>query len=212
LEDFAWLAQEIKRWGRELGFQQVGITDIDLSEAELRLQEWLGKGYHGEMKYMEVHGTKRTRPEELVDGALRVVSVRMDYLPADPKFKTILSQPKKAFISRYALGRDYHKVIRKRLQKLADKIQNYIGPYRYRAFCDSAPVMEKPLAQKAGLGWIGKNTNLINRRAGSWFFLGELYTDLPLPIDTPASDHCGTCSACISICPTQAIVAPYQLD
>ena len=211
--DYAALAHDIKSWSRALGFQQVGIADTGLGEHETRLLNWLGAGHHGEMHYMEKHGTLRTRPAELVPGTLRVISVRMDYLsgsaaPAD----TVLHNPELGMIARYALGRDYHKVVRSRLQKLADQISARIGPFGYRAFTDSAPVLEKALAEKAGLGWIGKHTNLIQRDAGSWFFLGELYTDLPLPVDAPASNHCGTCQACIDICPTQAIVAPYQLD
>lgn len=210
--DFTKLAASIKQWGRELGFQQIGITDTNLKVAEKHLQDWLAKNYHGEMKYMEGYGTKRSRPAELVPGTLRVISVRMDYLPPNPCILETLQDKQKAYLSRYALGRDYHKLIRKRLQKLAEKITEQIGPFGFRAFADSAPVMEKPLAEKAGLGWIGKNTNLINSKAGSWFFLGELYTDLPLPIDIPATNHCGSCRACLDICPTQAFVGPYQLD
>jgi len=210
--DFSQLVTDIKQWGRELGFQQVGITDTDLSVAESRLEAWLAKNYHGEMKYMESHGTKRSRPQELVPGTLRIISVRMDYLPPEANIIATLQNHTKGYVARYALGRDYHKVIKKRLQKLAEKITEVVGEFGYRAFVDSAPVLEKPLGEKAGLGWIGKNTNLINSKAGSWFFLGELYTDLPLPIDQPATNHCGSCQACIDICPTQAIVAPYQLD
>ena len=207
------LANLIKRWGVELGFQQVGIADTDLAEAELRLHEWLLKGRHGEMDYMARHGTKRTRPADLVPGTLRIISARMDYLPEPAgDVQRQLQDPAAAFTSRYALGRDYHKVLRGRLQRLAERIETQVGGFGFRVFVDSAPVLEKPLAEKAGLGWIGKHTNLINRRAGSWFFLGEIYTDLPLPVDQPARDHCGSCSACIRICPTQAIVAPYQLD
>jgi len=210
--DFTALAGRIKQWGRELGFQQVGIADTDLAQAEQHLQQWLARGFHGDMAWMARHGSKRTRPGELVPGTLRVISVRMDYLPDEPDPAALLQQPATAFISRYALGRDYHKVLRSRLQKLASRIQGEIGPFGYRAFVDSAPVMEKALAAKAGLGWIGKHSNLLSREAGSWFFLGELYTDLPLPADVPVSDHCGACSACLDICPTQAIVAPYQVD
>ncbi len=211
--DYATLARDIKSWGHALGFQQVGIADTDLGEPETHLLNWLTAGRHGEMHYMEKHGTRRTRPAELVPGTLRVISVRMDYLPdsAAPA-DAVLHNPELGMISRYALGRDYHKVVRTRLQKLADRISARVGPFGYRAFTDSAPVMEKALAEKAGLGWIGKHTNLLQRDAGSWFFLGELYTDLPLPVDAPASNHCGTCQACIDICPTQAIIAPYQLD
>jgi len=211
-QDFFSLAQQIKQWGRELGFQQVGITDTDLTQAEERLQAWLAKNYHGEMQYMESHGTKRSRPAELVPGTLRVISVRMDYLPPDAQMLATLQNSTKGYIARYALGRDYHKVIRRRLEQLAQQITEHVGPFGYRAFVDSAPVLEKPLAEKAGLGWIGKNTNLINSKAGSWFFLGELYTDLPLPIDVPAGNHCGSCQACLKVCPTQAFVGPYQLD
>ncbi|MGR8940043.1 MAG: tRNA epoxyqueuosine(34) reductase QueG [Gammaproteobacteria bacterium] len=207
------LAARIKHWGQELGFQQVGIADTDLRQAEQHLQTWLDKNFHGEMDYMQRHGLKRSRPELLQPGTLRIISLRMDYLP-EPKaaMDKTLTDPAEAYISRYALGRDYHKLIRSRLQKLADKIQADIGPFGYRAFVDSAPVLEKALAEKAGLGWIGKHSNLINRKAGSWFFLGEIYTDLPLPVDQPASAHCGACTACLSICPTQAIVAPYRVD
>lgn len=210
--DFNQLAVAIKQWGRELGFQQIGITDTDLTLAEQRLEEWLGKNYHGEMEYMQRYGHKRTRPAEFIPDTLRVISARMDYLPPDPRIIETLQNPEKAYVSRYAVGRDYHKLIRKRLQQLAEKIQEQIGEFNYRTFADSAPVMEKPLAEKAGLGWIGKHTNLINAKAGSWFFLGEIYTNIPLPVDQPASNHCGSCHACIDICPTQAIVGPYQLD
>lgn len=211
--DYSALAQQIRAWGKALGFQQVGITDTDLGDEELQLLKWLDKGYHGEMDYMSRHGTRRSRPAELVPGTARVISVRMDYWPgkASPA-EPLLDEPAQAYLSRYALGRDYHKLMRKRLQALATKIERHIGPFGYRVFTDSAPVLEKPLAQKAGLGWIGKHTNLINEQAGSWFFLGELLTDLPLPVDKAAEDRCGSCQACIDICPTQAIVAPYVLD
>jgi epoxyqueuosine reductase len=210
--DYTMLAQRIKRWGAELGMQQVGIADTDLTLAEQHLRRWLERGFHGDMAYMSAHGAKRTRPAELVPGTLRVISVRMDYLPDAASSEAVLDDPAQAFVSRYAVGRDYHKVLRKRLQRLAERIEAEVGPYGYRAFVDSAPVMEKALAEKAGLGWIGKHTNLINREAGSWFFLGELYTDLPLPVDQAVTGHCGDCSACIDVCPTDAIVAPYQLD
>lgn len=207
------LALRIKQWGMELGFQQVGITDTDLHQAEQHLQVWLGRNYHGEMDYMQRHGVKRSRPDLLQVGTRRVISVRMDYLTdSSSAMNRVLADPAEAYISRYALGRDYHKLIRNRLQKLADKIQAEIGPFGYRAFVDSAPVLEKALAEKAGLGWIGKHSNLINRKAGSWFFLGEIYTDLPLPVDQPAAMHCGSCAACLKVCPTQAIVAPFQVD
>ena len=203
----------IKQWGKELGFSAVGISDIDLKIAEKNLQQWLEKGFQGEMDYMHKHGLKRSRPALLQEGTRSVISVRMDYLPEPmPHSHTVLQNPLAAFISRYALGRDYHKVLRHRLQTLAEKIQAEIGIFGYRAFVDSAPVLEKALAEKAGLGWIGKHSNLINRQAGSWFFLGEIYTDLPLPADKPADSHCGKCVACMNICPTQAIVAPYQVD
>jgi len=207
------LAEQIKTWGRELGFQQLGISDIQLDTAEHRLTEWLQAGFHGEMDYMSRHGRKRTRPEQLLAGTIRVISARMDYLPDEETSPTeLLDAGTHAYIARYALGRDYHKVLRARLQKLADRIAAAVGTFGYRVFVDSAPVLEKPLAQKAGLGWIGKHTNLINKEAGSWFMLGEIYTDLPLPGDVAARDHCGSCQSCIDVCPTDAIVAPYVLD
>jgi epoxyqueuosine reductase len=207
------LAARIKRWGRGLGFQQVGIADTDLREAEARLLDWLASGRHGTMHYMARYGAMRARPAELVAGTLRVISARMDYLTEPrPRTEQVLEDPAAGFVSRYALGRDYHKVLRARLRKLAVLIGQEVGELGYRVFVDSAPVMEKPLAQRAGLGWIGKHTNLINARAGSWFFLGEIYTDLPLPPDGPARNHCGSCHACLDICPTRAIVAPYELD
>jgi len=207
------LADDIKRWGVELGFAQIGITDTDLYEAEPAHQEWVKKGFHGEMDYMAKHGTKRTRPAELIPNTIRVISARLDYLP--PKTKNswqVINNGEQAFISRYALGRDYHKVMRQKLQKLCDKIQATSKKIEYRAFTDSAPVLEVALAQKAGLGWRGKHTLLINKDHGSWFFLGEIYTNLPLPIDKATSNHCGTCTACIDICPTKAITAPYEVD
>ncbi len=211
--DLDLLAQSIKDWGRELGFQQVGIAGLDLREHEAHLQRWLDAGYQGEMDYMAAHGTKRSRPDELVPGTLRVVSLRMDYLPGDTRMSQRLAEPQSAYVSRYALGRDYHKLIRKRLQQLAERIQAVIGPFGHRAFVDSAPVLEKAIGERAGLGWIGKNTLVLNRKAGSWFFLGELFVDLPLPVDAPhASEHCGRCSACLDICPTGAFVGPYVLD
>lgn len=210
--DFNQLAQDIKTWGKEVGFQQVGITDTDLSAYENDLREWLKKGYHGKLNYMERYGMMRARPSELVPGTLRIISVRMNYLPPHPDFAKVLNNPEKAFVSRYALGRDYHKLMRKRLEKLAQKITTVVGDFGYRAFTDSAPIMEKPIAAKAGLGWQGKHTNLINREAGSYFFIGELFTDLPLPIDAPVKNHCGSCQACIDICPTQAIIGAHQID
>ena len=207
------LADAIKREGLALGFQQVGVAGVDLGEAESRFKSWLARGFHGEMSYLSRHGSKRTRPAELVPGTVRVVSARMDYWPegsADPE--EMLDRSPHAYVSRYALGRDYHKVLRARLRRLAQFIRDRVGGSGYRVFVDSAPVLEKPLAQNAGLGWIGKHTNLLNANAGSWFFLGELFTDIPLPLDVPARDHCGTCTACIDICPTGAIVAPYVLD
>ena len=213
LPDPAQLAQSIKDWGRELGFQQVGIADVELDEHERRLHEWLAAGYQGEMDYMAAHGHKRSRPAELVEGTLRVVSVRMDYLPGDTEMTRRLADPEQAYVSRYALGRDYHKLVRKRLQQLAERIQAVVGPFGHRAFVDSAPVLEKALAQQAGLGWIGKNTLLLNRKAGSWFFLGELFVDLPLPVDEPVTrDHCGSCRACLDICPTGAFAGERLLD
>ena len=211
--DLVGLTASIREWAGQLGFQQLGITDTDLGEDAARLDAYLAAGYHGEMAYMASHGTMRSRPEELVPGTVRVISVRMDYLPEDTQMAQMLAQPEQAYISRYALGRDYHKLIRKRLQQLAEKITAQIGPFGYRAFVDSAPVMEKPLARKAGLGWMGKNTLILNRQAGSWFFLGELLIDLPLPIDEPNDrDHCGKCSACLDVCPTQAFVGERVLD
>ena len=211
--DFAELAELIKAWGAQLGFAQVAVSDVDLREAERRLGDWLAREFHGEMAYLSRHGTKRTRPAALLGGTIRVITVRMDYLPQpQSQAQKTLADSSLGYISRYALGRDYHKLIRRKLQQLADKIQAQVGDFGYRALCDSAPVMEKALAQKSGHGWLGKHTNILNRDAGSWFFLGELYTDLPLPTDASVAAHCGSCTACITACPTDAIVAPYQLD
>ncbi|MEW8507841.1 MAG: tRNA epoxyqueuosine(34) reductase QueG [Candidatus Thiodiazotropha sp.] len=209
----AELTRKIKSWAHSLGLSAIGITDTDLNTAEARLETWLGEGYQGEMAYMARHGTKRSRPAELEPGTRCIISARLDYLPESvEQSERSLADPQLAFVARYALGRDYHKVLRKRLQRLVELIRSEVENAECRVFVDSAPVMEKPLAQKAGLGWIGKHTNLIARDGGSWFFLGEIYTNLPLVCDTPAVDHCGDCSACIRCCPTQAIVAPYQLD
>ena len=217
-DNYDFLALSIKTWGRELGFSDVRITDLDLSSQEAGLTAWLAAGYHGEMQYMSAYGLKRARPAELVPGALRAIMLRMDYLPASSaeNWREIEQQrsldPQQAVISLYARGRDYHKIMRARLQQLADRIASDIGEFGYRVFTDSAPVMEVALAEKAGLGWRGKHTLLLNREAGSTFFLGEIITDLPLPTDDASSTHCGSCSACISSCPTQAILGPYQLD
>jgi len=207
------LALEIKQWAKELGFQQCGICNTDLMQAEQHLFEWLDQGHHGNMHYMAKHGTMRTRPEQLLEGTRRIISVRMNYWPEDNlDCKNLLEKPELAYISRYALGRDYHKLMRNRLQKLATKIKEAIGPFGYRVFVDSAPVLEKAIAEKAGLGWIGKHSNLINEKTGSLFFLGEIYIDLVLPVDAPAKEHCGDCTTCITACPTGAIVAPYKVD
>jgi epoxyqueuosine reductase len=208
--DYAALARRIKTWGAELGFQAVGIAEGDLSAAEPRLLEWLAKGWHGEMEYMARHGALRARPGELRPGTLRVISCRMNY--ASDVAEGISEDGSKAYVARYARGRDYHKVLRDRLQKLCDRIAAEAGAFGYRAFTDSAPVMEVELATRAGLGWRGKHTLLLSREAGSWFFLGEILCDLPLPIDQEEQDHCGTCQRCIDVCPTQAIRGPYQLD
>jgi len=207
------LAQNIKHWGKSLGFDAVGISDLELSTHEAHLDDWIDQGMHGDMHYMHKHGRKRTRPAQLVPGTRRVISVRMDYAPKDiQQAETMLEKRDIAYISRYALGRDYHKVLRARLKKLAERINNDIGEFGYRVFTDSAPVLEKALAEKSGLGWIGKHSNLLDSKTGSWFFLGELYVDLELPIDAAATNHCGSCTKCIDVCPTQAIVGPYQVD
>jgi epoxyqueuosine reductase len=209
----ALLAARIKAWGRALGFDQVGIATVDLGEAETGLMQWLAEGFHGEMDYMAAHGARRARPAELVPGTVRAICVRMNYWPSGAADAApLLEDGESAYVARYALGRDYHKVLRNRLQSLAERIESEIGPHRYRVFTDSAPVMEVELATKAGLGWRGKHTLLLNRGAGSWFFLGEIYTDLPLPADDAETEHCGSCRKCIDVCPTAAIVAPYRLD
>lgn len=221
MTDLVALAATIKRWSRELGFAELRITDVDLSHQEAGFQAWLEQQYHGEMDYMASHGMQRARPAELVPGTLRVLSVRMPYLPRvatahgtdwREQERIRVADGSAAVVSVYARGRDYHKVLRGRLQQLASRIEADIGPFGYRVFTDSAPVMEVALAERAGLGWRGKHTLLLNREAGSMFFLGELFTDLALPLDAPASAHCGQCQACIEVCPTAAIVAPYQLD
>ena len=207
------LLKDMQIWARSLGFQQLGVSDIDLSAAEDQLQQWLARGFHGEMEFMQRHGSLRTHPEELMPGTIRVITARMDYWPETASDAwQVMGESELGFISRYALGRDYHKLIRKRLLRLSKRIEEAVGVMGYRVFTDSAPVMEKALAQKSGLGWIGKHTNVLNRQNGSYFFLGEIYTDLPLPLTEPVSDHCGSCTACTDICPTQAIVAPYELD
>lgn len=224
--NYQTLAKKIHCWGEELGFSGLGITDIDLSDHERLLTQWLANNYHGNMDYMARHGLMRARPEELVPGTIRVISVRLDYLPHDAKFAKTLKNKNKAYISRYALGRDYHKLMRKRLQQLGKKISEHCALFNYRPFVDSAPVMERPLAEKAGLGWTGKHSLILNKEAGSWFFLGELFVDIPLPVssnqysinaNTPVNDdkpnhHCGSCVACLKICPTNAIVEPYTVD
>ena len=209
--------KELKNWAEELGFQDLGISDIDLSGEETYLQQWLSKKFHGDMEWMQRHGNKRTRPDELEPETISIISVRMNYRPPqthDPIM--ILNHPERAYISRYALGRDYHKMMRKRLQKLAKRLQEALTKkgieLQFRVFVDSAPVMEKPLAVKAGLGWMGKHTNVLSQDAGSWFFLGEIYTNLPLTSAKPVEEHCGDCTACIDICPTKAIIKPYELD
>ena len=213
-ESYPQLSSQIKQWASELGLSHCAITDTDLGEHENHLLNWLNDGFHGDMHYMQRHGSKRSRPAELEAGTLRIISVRLDYYPAfGANAHTVLGSPQLGYISRYALGRDYHKLLRKRLQSLATQIESEIGPFGYRAFVDSAPVMEKAIAQKAGLGWIGKHSNLLSSTAGSFFFLGEIYTDLPLVVDAPTTtEHCGSCTACMTACPTNAIVAPYRVD
>jgi epoxyqueuosine reductase len=214
----ASLLADLRTWARELGFSQIGVAGVDLAEAEPGLSAWLAAGFHGAMSYMAAHGLKRARPAELVPGTVSVITARMDYLPRDTPegWQAIafdrLDQPMAASISAYARGRDYHKVLRQRLQQLADRLQSAIGPIGHRVFTDSAPVLEVELAQRSGIGWRGKHTLTLNREAGSMFFLGEIYVDLALPTTEPTSAHCGQCRACLEVCPTQAIVAPYRLD
>ena len=215
MTDTAILRKRIKQWSKDLGFDHTGFSNCDLGEHESRFLNWIDAGHHGEMDYMQRHADLRLRPGTLHPGTISIISVRMNYLPDNHKEPwSVINNGKLAYVSRYALGRDYHKLMRKRLQQLADKIQNETGDFGYRAFVDSAPVLEKAFAEQSGLGWIGKHSNLLSRDAGSWFFLGELYTDLPLSADEPpeVSNHCGQCTACIDICPTKAIVAPYVVD
>src|SRR6204780_4713502 len=211
--DPAALLTDIRSWAAELGFARIGVANIDLARDGARFLDWLRAGFAGEMQYMSRHGSKRTRPAELLPGTVSCISARMDYWPPDAADATeVLADGGLAYISRYALGRDYHKLMRMRLQKLCDRLAQAVGPFGHRAFADSAPVLEKALARNAGLGWIGKHTNLIDSQAGSYFFLGEIYLDLQLPVDEPSTAHCGTCSACMPACPTGAIVAPYRPD
>ena len=207
------LVRRIRGWARALGFDELGVAGTDLAGDEARLLAWLAAGRHGTMDYMARHGARRARPAEIVPGTLSVITVRMNYLPPGARAsEAVLADPAKAYVARYAVGRDYHKVLRAKLQRLADRIEDEVGPFGYRVFTDSAPVLEVALAARAGIGWRGKHTLLLTREAGSWFFLGELYTSLPLPATPPQSPHCGTCTACIDACPTGAIVAPYELD
>jgi epoxyqueuosine reductase len=207
------LLADIRRWGAELGFARIGAANIDLAHDEAHFLDWLAQGFEGEMHYMASHGSKRSRPAELIPGTVSCISARMDYGPADAAdAEAVLGERSLAYVSRYALGRDYHKLMRHRLQKLCEHIVERVGPLGYRAFVDSAPVLERALARNAGLGWIGKHTNLIDSNAGSYFFLGEIYLSVPLPSEEPSTSHCGTCSACLTACPTGAIVAPYRLD
>jgi epoxyqueuosine reductase len=210
--DPAILAARIKALALEAGFQRCGISGVELGEDETHLRDWLARGLHGSMDWMARHGDKRSRPPELIPGTVRVLSVGMDYGRDGEQAWQTLADGSRAYVARYALGRDYHKLMRQRLQKLADAVAAEIGPFGHRVFVDSAPVLERALARNAGLGWIGKHTCLIDSDGGSWFFLGEIYLDLPLPLDAPASEHCGTCRRCIDVCPTQAITAPYRLD
>ncbi len=210
--NYQQLANKIKQWGKDLGFQQVGICDIDLSQHETAMLKWLEAGFHGDMEWMARHGTMRSRPDELLPGTIRVISARMDYLPPDAQFATNLNNLNYGYISRYSLGRDYHKIVRNKLNQLGKRIAQEVETLGYRPFVDSAPILERPLAEKAGLGWVGKHSLLINRSAGSWFFLGELLVNIPLPIDTPQQNECGKCRACLTSCPTGAIVADGIVD
>jgi epoxyqueuosine reductase len=213
VRDWQALAQRIGEWGRELGFTAIGVSDADLAAEEVHLMNWLGAGRHGEMDYMARHGVRRARPAALVPGTLRIITARMDYWPADAApAREVLADSCRAYVARYALGRDYHRVLRRRLARLAQRIEDEVGPFGHRVFTDSAPVLEVALAAKSGLGWRGKHTLLLTRDRGSYFFLGEIYTDLPLPVTPAVTAHCGTCTACIAACPTGAIVAPYELD
>jgi epoxyqueuosine reductase len=211
--DWQALAQRMGEWGRELGFAAIGVSDADLAAEEVHLMNWLGAGRHGEMDYMARHGVARSRPAALVPGTLRIITARLDYWPADAApARDMLADSHRGYVARYALGRDYHKVLRRRLARLAQRIEYEVGPFGHRVFTDSAPVLEVALAAKSGLGWRGKHTLLLTRDRGSYFFLGEIYTDLPLPVTPAVSAHCGTCTACLAACPTGAIVAPYELD
>ena len=213
MTDPAALKTRLQQWSRELGFQRLGVAGVELAQDEAQLRDWLAQGQHGDMEWMARHGDKRSRPAELRPGTLRVISVRMDYGTGDDAGAwATLADGDRAYVARYALGRDYHKLMRARLQQLADRIEAEVGPFGHRVFVDSAPVLERALARNAGLGWIGKHACLIDKDTGSWFFLGEIYTDLPLPIDAPASAHCGTCTRCMTACPTGAIVAPNRVD
>ena len=206
------LKANIQTWALELGIQAIGVTDLNVSTASQHLKAWLEKQFHGDMLYMERHADLRTNPESLHPGSIRVLSARMNYLPEPTQIAENLRNPSQAYVSRYALGKDYHKLFRKRLARLANKISDHIDDHQYRVFCDSAPVLERGLAEKSGIGWIGKNTMLLNKEHGSWFFLGEIFTNLPLPLDQSVANECGACKACLEICPTDAFVAPYQLD
>ncbi len=213
--DYQALKADIRRWARELGFQDTGVTDMDISRQAPHVQRWLARGFHGEMAYLQRNLDKRLHPEALVPGTIRVISARMDYLAPDTQPLRVLNDASLGYVSRYALGRDYHKTLRRRLARLGRKISRAASGihHEFRAFTDSAPVLEKALGEKAGLGWIGKHTLLLNREAGSWFFLGEIFTNLPLPVDEPTTaEHCGNCRACLTVCPTGAIVGPRELD